>query len=138
MAYTRPQTLPEYVRRVLPAALIAVAATLGGITFGYPAIAHTAPNDPELDVGAYDDCYKKGLGQGLDEEEFFNHAAGCCAEAGGTWSEAQFDCQAPPAEPAELRPGMLPPGGIIQTFTPVPAPSTLVPPTSVPAPNTRG
>ncbi len=109
--------------------VFAIAIAVGGIAFAPPA--GSAPNDAELDVGAYDECYAEGLGQGLDDDEFFNHAAVCCMEAGGTWNDKTYACQAPPAQPAELRPGFnLPPGLTLapdQTLTPVPPPPTLEP-----------
>lgn len=130
---------PVSVRRsFLPTVQLAALAAIGGMAVGDPAASRAAPADRELDVGAYDECYQKGFGQGLSEDEFFTHAATCCVEAGGTWNDKDYSWQAPPAEPAEIRPGSLPPEGITQTFTRVPAPPTPMTPTLAPAPNTRG
>lgn len=57
MAARRPITIPAYLPRLLPAALIA-AVILGASTFGHPAIWRADPNTGggQWDIGAYDRC----------------------------------------------------------------------------------
>lgn len=94
---TRP--IRGHMRLLVPATLIAAAATLGGSAIGEPAKACAAPR--EWDIGAYDQCIAGGFGKGYDAQEWENHKALCCLASGGDWSAARSECQAPPAEPAQ-------------------------------------
>ncbi len=118
--------------RLLPAALFAVAAMLGGSPFGEPAVANAAPR--EWDIGAYDECVQNGLEAGMDPEVV---AFNCCDESGGVWDSDAKKCGAPPADGAEV-PITAPPG--VPTQAPVPGPPKPAMPTQAPAPapGTRG
>ncbi|OBG98546.1 hypothetical protein A5698_11570 [Mycobacterium sp. E136] len=92
---------------------------------------------PEWDIGAYDQCWNSGIGQGFTQEEFDEHVHHCCVGSGGVWNAAVKKCQAPPAEEAIIRPlspsavatatfDPAPPPvvrspGLVETFTPAPA-----------------
>jgi hypothetical protein len=117
----RPPKLALW-RRVAPAALCTAALSIA--TFGVPGIANAEPR--EWDIEAYDNCIKANA----DEDGTITGGAydKCCTDSGGVLVDAgpyQNKCTAPPAEPAELRPGLAPqPGMTIQT----------VPPTTTPPP----
>ncbi len=77
-----------YLHRLVPAALLAVAATLGGSAIGEPAIVRAAPTeDPEWDIDKYDQCMRIS----------YNRAQ-CCIESGGVLipPNAGGVCHAPP------------------------------------------
>jgi hypothetical protein len=115
-------TIRRRFRRLLPAALLAAAASLGGSAVAGSPIAHAAPNTGgEWDIGAYDQCLAGLIGKGLDKEERLNQEALCCINSGGQWSAAREKCEAPPAEPAEGPSSRPLPQGPILTATPVPA-----------------
>ena len=85
------------LRRLVPAALFAVAIALGA-----PAMANAEPNtgqgpDREWDIEAYDNCMNKTI----------RNADLCCYESGGDFGPSQDGdeagsghCQAPPAQSA--------------------------------------
>jgi hypothetical protein len=127
------RTVPIRWRRLVPAALLAAAATLGGSALGYPAIADAAQ---EWDIGEYDLCvagalaaYQSGK---ITFQDYNQKVKDCCIISSGIWSETQ-GCGAPPANEVghTVRPGAInqtmtpapvapPPGDITQTFTPAP------------------
>lgn len=137
----------QQLRRLVPAALLAAAAVLGGSAVGDPATACAAPG--EWDIGDYDSCMRavherkhKTSQEAVDDFRF------CCDRSGGVWNAAEEICQAPPAEPADApqqptlpgvaprpgeatqppppppppvrNPGVAPRPGVIGTFTPAP------------------
>ena len=108
------------LRRLLPAALLAAIAALGGSALANPAAACAAPNTGEWDIGAYDRCV--GTNPPKDFDKFIDHMHWCCINSGGEWNAAKKDCQAPPAKPAQAPPRWVYPGIDIQTATPVPPP----------------
>jgi hypothetical protein len=122
-------------RRILPAALCAAAL---GAALTVPAIASAEPR--EWDIGQFKECMQ---GAGDDPNEDYDAVyVRCCAESGGQISEEQNACVAPPCdcdEPAQVRPGVIPPGGL-PTLTAVPATPTPRPvaPTLAPAPAIGG
>lgn len=89
---------PLPLRRILPAAIIAVAATLASTALVDPATANA-----ELDVGYYDQCLadvNQRFREGDIPVEFAeNEYRFCCYAAGGRWEPGEFfgDCAAPPA-----------------------------------------
>jgi hypothetical protein len=66
------------LRRLMPAALIAVTATLGGSALANPAVACSTPNTGGYDDARYEECRKGGLAPRF-----------CCSQAGGTWTEVR-------------------------------------------------
>jgi hypothetical protein len=66
------------LRRLMPAALIAATAALGGSALADPAVACAAPNTGGYDDARYEECRKSGL-----------TARFCCSQAGGTWTEVK-------------------------------------------------
>jgi hypothetical protein len=147
MASQLPDTLHACLRRLLPAALLAAAVTLGGSAVGDPTIACAEPNTGggEWDIGKYDNCIagqKWMEGNPLYKEDVIEGKRRCCVGSGGEWNAAQQKCQAPAAKPADAQPphpGVAPPpvgatqnpapppppfrnpGVVIETFTPAPA-----------------
>jgi len=104
----------EHLYRLVPAALLAVAITLGGSAIGEPAIVRAAPTeDPEWDIDKYDQCMRIS----------YNRAQ-CCIESGGVLipPNAAGVCHAPPI------PGAGPAGAL-----PAPPPSPVLPVRPVPA-----
>jgi hypothetical protein len=141
MASQLPSTLHTYLRRLLPAALLAAAATLGGSAFGDPAIACAEPKKFDLDgyyacVDAAIELNKENKITDAQMKELVN---GCCYAAGGKVDdkgicnkEAAAETQptlpgeAPPPVGATQNPAPPPPpfrnpGAVIDTFTPAPA-----------------
>jgi hypothetical protein len=102
---------PTFLRRLLPAVLLAAASiALGGFALADPA---TAVADREWDVAEYDQCIERG---GLPVD--------CCFLSGGDWSSGPLHyCVAPPAdqsaEPEQTGPRF--------TVTRAPAPTTRSP-----------
>jgi|tagenome__1003787_1003787.scaffolds.fasta_scaffold20464793_1 hypothetical protein len=125
------------LRRLMPAALMAATAALGGSALANPAVACSAPNTGGgYDDARYEECRKSGLA-----------ARFCCSQAGGTWTEVRvydkdgnwvssyYMCtgSAPKPAPAATHPGVIGtvplepvtrpslshvPTGVIQTLTP--------------------
>jgi hypothetical protein len=130
-------TTSARLRRLMPAALIAASAALGGSALADPAVACAAPNTGGgYDDARYEECRKSGLA-----------ARFCCSQAGGTWTEVKvydkngnqvssyYMCtgSAPKAARAATKPGVVGtvplepatqprvssfPTGVIQTLTP--------------------
>lgn len=125
-------------RRLVPAALIAAAATLSGTAIGDFAVASAEPR--EWDIANYDQCVAK-----VNEAELngkISAASGtqlrreCCTRWGGIAQptpQGGFVCVAPPKEASgrTISPGVLtqdltpdpvtpPPGSITQTLVPAP------------------
>ena len=127
-------SISTYLRRLVPATLIAAAATLGGSAVGDPAVACVAPILNESGISGNTTCaYSKGT-QAAMRRISLSCTRKCCLGSGGVWNGTE--CVAPPATPAQA-PGRLPPGIDIQTATPVPAdPGPAAPPPVVitPAP----
>ena len=111
-------------RRVAPAALCTAALSVA--TFGVSAIANAEPR--EWDIEVYDNCLDSFDGtpsQDPDPQRWYDHVYWCCVHSGGVWqgSIAAGHCVAPPAEPAQVRPGLTPqPGTTLQPATPTSAP----------------
>ncbi len=110
-------TVPIRWRRLVPAALLAAVATLGGSAFADPSTADAAP---EWDVTAYDQCittadnlYLQGAIDAATRDGMYR---GCCTGSGGVVKN-DVECKAANA------PGRtVPPGVINQTLTPAPVP----------------
>jgi hypothetical protein len=108
-------------RRLVPAALLAAGAILGGSAVGDLAVAGAAP---EWDIGRYDECLDQWYGYWQrGEVTAAQYQAGielCCINSGGVWKKTgtQGSCQSPPANAAGRT---VPPGVIAQTLTPAPA-----------------
>jgi hypothetical protein len=67
------------LRRLMPAALVAATAALGGSALANPAVACSAPNTGAgYDDARYEECRKGGLAPRF-----------CCSQAGGTWTEVR-------------------------------------------------
>jgi hypothetical protein len=67
------------LRRLMPAALMAATAALGGSALADPAVACASPNTGGgYDDARYEECRKSGLA-----------ARFCCSQAGGTWTEVK-------------------------------------------------
>ena len=117
------RTVPTRWRLLVPAALLAAAATLGGSAFGDPAVAFAEPQ--EWDIGNYDACmahvldlWLRGEISSAGREEL---SRGCCTRWGGVLQEGAhgaFKCVAPPANAAGRR---VPQGVITHTLTPTTA-----------------
>jgi hypothetical protein len=108
------------LRRLLPAALVAAATTLGGSAIGEPTVACAAPdNGREWDIGEYDACVAKG-----------GHPMDCCVASDGDWistgeSSTEGYCAAPPLNPP----------ADAQTAPPPPPPEVVGRPGVTPAPD---
>lgn len=113
---------PSHLRRLLPAVLLAAAATLGGSALGEPATACAVP-DAEWDIGQYDNCIKAGN----------NEPSDCCLISGGVWSETQ-GCVAPPARTQPGLPEAVGPGAGVATQNPAPPPPVARNPGMAPRP----
>lgn len=129
---TTLRTVPTRWGRLVPAALLAAAATLGGSAVAAPAIAYAEPQ--EFDVGAYDQCitwaenlYLKGAIDATTRDGMYR---GCCTGSGGVVKN-DVECKAANAPGRTIPPGVIkqtltpapvapPPGDITQTFTPAP------------------
>ncbi|OBB74052.1 hypothetical protein [Mycobacterium sp. 852014-52144_SCH5372336] len=103
------------MRSLITTAATAVAALAALAT------ATNASAVPEWDIGAYDQCWNSGIGQGFTQEEFDEHVHHCCVNSGGVWNAALEKCQSPPAEEATIRP-QLPSTVFTATFAPAPPP----------------
>ncbi|HEY6647703.1 MAG TPA: hypothetical protein VI217_11485 [Mycobacterium sp.] len=133
-------TVSARLRRLMPAALMAATAALGGSALADPAVACAAPNTGGYDDERYEECRTSGL-----NERF------CCSQAGGTWTKVTVydkngspvsyyymctaSAQPSPASPATnpgvignqpLEPAAQPPvtrvpSGVIPTLTPAAA-----------------
>jgi hypothetical protein len=136
MSTVNATAMLAYLRRLLPAALLAATAALGGSASVDPATACAAPND-EWDVGAYDQCvasYPDPPAENITR--YLDHLEYCCKKSGGVYSLTQ-GCVAPPA--AAQGPGVAPPPEVAtDNPAPPPPPVTRVPPgvieTFTPAP----
>lgn len=115
-------TVPNQWRRLVCAASIAAAATVGGIAVGDLAIASAEPR--EWDIANYDQCVAN-VNAAEDKGEISHASASelrrsCCETWGGVAQgtpEGGFKCVAPPME-AVSRP--IPPGAITHDLTPDP------------------
>jgi hypothetical protein len=108
------------IRRFLPAALVAVAAMLGGGAFGSPQTAYAEPNTTGSQA-SYDECVARGSNKRL-----------CCSLASGQWEETRYydkdgnylyssySCKGLAMQ--HPLPSTATPGTVIQTFEPAPAP----------------
>lgn len=111
------------LRRLLPAAFIAVAVTLGGNAIVDPAVASAAPM--KYDFLRYLTCAnywgKKYTEGAITEKEYESARKACCASSGGDYegSGSAATCKEPP--PANAPGGTVQPGTITQTWTPTPA-----------------
>ena len=129
--------IPRRLRLLLPAALIAATAALGGSAIGDPATACAAPK--EWDIDSYDRCFEDAYADFLDNRiskaRYQERVQNCCTDSGGQWKPgAGFpgnneggDCFAPPLNPAQAPGSRIPPGVDIQTATPVPPPEPAAP-----------
>jgi hypothetical protein len=112
----------DNLRRLIPVALLAMTAVLGGSAVGDPAIACAVPQ--EWDIGAWDKCKKRVEDQWIagqiPDSNLEDAYKDCCARTGGAWDAGKHACVAPPANPAAPR--ILPSGAPTQTLTPVPPP----------------
>jgi hypothetical protein len=126
MTFVPPLTTPTRWRRIVPTALCAAAVALGGAALAGPAVASAEPNSGEWDIGEYDQCMgyvNQEVAEGKSSDEAIHrHMNSCCTETGGVLG-ANDICQAPPAEPAQVRPGLIPlPGATLQPATPTTTP----------------
>jgi hypothetical protein len=115
-------TLPGMLRRLLPPALLAATAALGGSAFVDPATACAAPS---WDIGSYELCLSD-IRESEPEKDLEGKKT-CCLATGGEWkrgSDGFFDCFAPPLEGAGPA-GALPP-------PPPPAPEVVPRPVATP------
>lgn len=141
MASLRPNSIPLYLRRLVPAALLAAAATVGGSAIGEPATACAVPG--EWDIGQYDTCVHDAetrFARGeIDGWTLRDELQACCTLSGGILNTSTGNCSAPPAAEGQPGlPGVVGPGagvatqppppppvvrnpGVTQTFTPGPA-----------------
>ena len=137
--------IPRRLRLLLPAALIAAAATLGGSAVGDPATACAGPK--EWDSAAHDACLKQAYddwqADKINKKTYGELAHGCCILSGGKWTPdssyaAGGYCGPKALETQPTHPGVAPlpgeatqnpappppirnPGVITETFTPTPA-----------------
>lgn len=114
--------VPNQWRRLVCAASIAAAATIGGTAFGDLAVASAEPR--EWDIANYDECVRKVNAAEWKGE--ISAASGtqlrreCCTRWGGIAAptpEGGFQCVAPPKEAAGRT---IPPGVITNDLTPAP------------------
>jgi hypothetical protein len=113
-----------HLRRIVPAALLAATAALGGSAIVDPATACAAP--AEWDIGAYDRCVAKAndaWAEGLIKD-LGGALRECCEKTGGVYILSNQKCQAPPANSADapqqpILPGVAPRPGVV---TEIPAP----------------
>jgi hypothetical protein len=133
-------TMPAHLRRLLPAAVLAATATLGGSAFGDPATACAEPKPwNEAGYTACVDQLNADLAKGrYTQDQYIELVRGCCILSGGVWNEPKRGCEAAAAQPAQDQPGVAPPPegatqnpeppppvtrvppGVIETFTPAP------------------
>jgi hypothetical protein len=106
--------------RLLPAAfLFTAAATLGGSAIGNPAIGCAQPQ--QWDEAGFNQCAEGYEAQREDDYvSWYYGVRQCCTSYGGVWRDQQPG-QAPRCDPP---PPMvhIPPGGVIETFSPAPPP----------------
>jgi hypothetical protein len=95
------------LRRVIPAVLLAAAATVGGSAVGDPAVACAEPNTGEWDIEKYDACMERA--RDLPFPDYVNAVEMCCINSGGIFKD--FTCTAPPANP-QSQPGVAPKPGV--------------------------
>jgi hypothetical protein len=99
------------LHRLIPAALLATATTLGA-----SAPAEAAPR--EWDLGTYNTCVER-----LQDEEgpTYGVLSFCCAFSGGIWDDDAGECTAPPAVEIErpTPPHVPPPGQATAPLEPV-------------------
>ncbi|MGH3677912.1 MAG: hypothetical protein ACRDU5_19700 [Mycobacterium sp.] len=126
-----------HLRRIVPAALLAATAVLGGSAVGDTATACAAPNTGgrEWDVKAYDTCMRDILVNRDPNKSFRDEHKRCCSESGGDWDASTNNCVAPAAAPAPAEPtlpGVAPrPGVATQPPRPPPDPGPAAPPPNV-------
>ena len=120
-----PHRFPEYLSRVMPAALFAVAAAFGTTTLGDSAVASA---EPEWDVGAWDQCVNSFDGNPntlpSEMQRWLDHLKYCCEKTGGVFNDVASTCRAPPAKAVESQPGSpwRPPADSIGTLPLAPNP----------------
>jgi hypothetical protein len=109
----------KYLRHAAPAVLLAAVATLGGSAVGHPAIAGAQPQ--QWDEAGFNECAQGYEAQREDDYvSWYYGVRQCCISFGGVWRDQQPG-QAPRCDPT---PPMvhIPPGGVIETFSPAPPP----------------
>ena len=122
----RPHRCADLFRLLIPTALVAATAALGGSAIGDPTVACAEPNSGEWDVGAYDRCLLS-LRNPSDAQQALDHMQYCCTNTGGNWDAVNKKCVAPPAQSAQ-QPGVAPkPGAATQTLEPASPPVTRAP-----------
>jgi hypothetical protein len=111
--------------RILPAALLATAATLGVDTFLDPATACAQPQ--QWDEAGYQECVEGYEAQKEDDYvSWYYGVRQCCIGHGGIWRDQQPG-QAPRCDPpAPIV--HVPPGQITDVLTPAPPPPVRQPP----------
>jgi hypothetical protein len=117
--------IPTYLRRLLPAMLLAATAALSGGAVGDPAIACAEPQ--QWDEAGFTKCAEGYEAQREDDYvSWYYGVRQCCISFGGVWRDQQPG-QAPRCDPpAPIV--HVPPGGVIETFTPAPPPPVRQPP----------
>ena len=122
---------PAFSRRIVPAVLLAAAATLSGSVIGTPPNACAEPKQWNEDgYHACVDQLNKDLAAGkYTPEQYIELVQGCCSLSGGVWNNKLKQCDAPAAETQPTLPGVAPqPGVATQNPAPPPPPVTRVPP----------
>ena len=101
-----------HLRRLLPATLLAAAATLGGSAVGDPAVACAAPTDEEV-RDQFEHCARWAdnayLDGNLTEEQWEADLESCCLNAGGMWTPTVFPRCSAAAMTSVPRPAVTPP-----------------------------
>jgi hypothetical protein len=114
------------LRRIVPAALLAATAALGGATIGNPETACAAPKKWNEDayhkcVDAVNEDNQKGK---YTEQQYLELVQGCCVLSGGKWNNTVKHCEAPAAQTTVTQPGVAPPPvGATQNPAPPPPPN---------------
>jgi hypothetical protein len=109
-------------RRLLIAALLAAAATLGGSSLVSPATA--CGQTQQWDEAGYNQCAQGYEAQKEDDYvSWYQGVKSCCISFGGVWHDQQpgqaARCDAPPPRPTVDR---VPPGGVLEQATPATPP----------------
>lgn len=111
--------------KLVAAVAIAAAATLGGTAIRDAAIAIAAPQ--QWDEAGYNNCAQGYEAQREDDYvSWYYGVRQCCISFGGVWRDQQPG-QAPRCDPPPAI-VYLPPGGIVETFSPAPPPPVRQPP----------
>jgi hypothetical protein len=133
MASPLSRIVPTYLRRLVPAALLAAATMLVGSAVGDPVTASAAPIKDE---NGYISCSNKVIddyrNNRITREQYGALLQMCCITHGGAWTPSNATPAGGGCSFAADAPGWVPPGGMpgpdpTQTFEPAPPPAARTP-----------